>query len=323
MHIPDGYINLATSAGAGVAAAGGLAASLKASGKDLADRQIPLAGLAAAFIFALQMLNFPVTAGTSGHLLGGALAAILLGPSLGVVVVAVVVIVQALIFADGGVSALGLNILNMAVITAIVGWAAFRGAMRIAPKNTASVLGATMVAGWISMLASAGAFVIEYGLGGQGGVPLATVLAAMTGVHAIIGIGEGFISAVVVGAVLAVRPDLVRATADLHLIRTAKAPSRRALGSLVLGGIVAALLLVLVLAPLAAPDPDGLERVAADTGFAPTAQEHPLGGPLADYGVSGIENERTGTIVAGAIGVIITFGVGLGLIALARRRTAA
>lgn len=322
MHIPDGYINLATSAGAGVAAAGGLGAALKASGKDLADRQIPLAGLAAAFIFALQMLNFPVTAGTSGHLLGGALAAVLLGPWLGVVVVAVVVIVQALIFADGGISALGLNILNMAVITAPVGWATFRGAMRIAPKNTASVLGATMVAGWISMLASAGGFVIEYGLGGQGGVPVATVLAAMTGVHAIIGIGEGFISAVVVGAVLAVRPDLVRATADLDLVRTAKAPSRRALGSFVLGGIAAALLLVLVVAPLASPDPDGLERVAADTGFA-TAQDHPLGGPLADYGVSGVENERTGTIVAGAIGVIVTFGVGLGLIALARRRTAA
>jgi cobalt/nickel transport system permease protein len=323
VHIPDGYINLATSAGAGVAAAGGLGVALKASGKNLADRQIPLAGLAAAFIFALQMLNFPVAAGTSGHLLGGALAAILLGPWLGVVVVAVVVIVQALIFADGGISALGLNVLNMAVITAPVGWAVFRGVMRIAPRNTASVLSATALAGWVSMLVSSLAFVVEYGLGGQGGVPLATVFAAMTGVHAIIGIGEGLISAVVVGAVLAVRPDLVRATAGLEVSRTRTAPSPRALGSFVLAGIVSALLLVLVVAPLASADPDGLERVAADTGFAATAEDHPLGGPLADYGVAGIESERTGTIVAGAIGVVVTFGVGLGLIALARRRTAA
>ena len=320
VHIPDGYINLITSAGSGAVAAGGLWAALKQTGRRLAEKQIPLAGLTAAFLFALQMLNFPVAAGTSGHLLGGALAAILLGPSMGILVVAVVVIVQALIFADGGVTALGLNVLNMAIVTAPVGWGVFRWLMKVLPKTTASGVGATMVAGWVSMIVSSTVFVIEYAIGGQGGAPLGTVFAAMTGVHALIGIGEGLISAVVVGAVLAVRSDLVLGTADLALSRTATAPSGKAVGGIVAAGLAAALLLVLVVAPMASPAPDGLEFVADDTGFAAAAEEHPVGGPLADYGVAGIENERVGTVVAGAIGVGATFLIGFVLIALIRRR---
>ena len=323
MHIPDGYINLVTSAGTGVLALGGLGTALKRSGRRLGEKQIPLAGLTAAFVFALQMINFPVGAGTSGHLLGGALAAILLGPSLGIVVVAVVVIVQALLFADGGVTALGLNILNMAVITAPVGWAVFRGVMKFAPRNTASAVVATMVAAWVSMLLSSTAFVAEYAVGGQGGVALGSVLAAMTGVHAVIGIGEGLISSVLVGAVLAVRPDLVMATTDLGLARTSTTPSRRTVGGFVGAGLIGALLLVLVVAPLASPDPDGLEAVASETGLADTAADHPIGGPLADYGVAGLEDERARTVIAGAIGVVVTFLAGFGLIALTRRRSTA
>lgn len=320
MHIPDGYLNLATSAGVGVVAMGGLWASLKQAGHRLAEKQIPLAGLTAAFVFALQMVNFPVAAGTSGHLLGGALAAILLGPSMGILVVAVVVMVQALIFADGGVTALGLNILNMAIVTAPVGWGIFRWLLRVLPKTTASAVGATMVAGWVAMLASSTMFVVEYAIGGQGGAQLGTVLAAMTGVHALIGIGEGLISAVVVGAVLAVRSDLVLGAADHELARTATTPSGKSVGGFVLSGLAAALVLVLVVAPMASPDPDGLEFVAVDSGFASAAEDHPIGGPLADYGVAGLESERTGTVVAGAIGVGVTFLVGFGLIALIRGR---
>ncbi|HEU4750935.1 MAG TPA: PDGLE domain-containing protein, partial [Acidimicrobiia bacterium] len=163
-------------------------------------------------------------------------------------------------------------------------------------------------------------FVIEYAIGGQGGAPLETVFAAMTGVHALIGIGEGLISAVVVGAVLAVRSDLVLGTADLGLSRTATAPSGKAVGGFVAAGLAAALLLVLVVAPMASSEPDGLEFVADDTGFAAAAEVHPIGGPVADYGVAGIENERVGTVVAGAIGVGATFLIGFGLIALIRRR---
>jgi cobalt/nickel transport system permease protein len=318
--MPDGYINVATAVGGAAVAAGGIWASLRETGKRLAEKQIPMAGLTAAFVFAVQMLNFPVAAGTSGHLLGGALAAILLGPWMGALVVTVVVVVQALLFADGGIVVLGLNILNMALVTALVGWFAFRFLMRLLAKTTGGAVAATMVAGFLAVLASSILFVAEYAIGGQGGAPLSTVLAAMTGVHALIGIGEGLISAIAVGAVLAVRPDLVTGTTDLELRRTATAPGRRAVTGFVTVGLAVALALVFLVAPIASGDPDGLERVAIDQGFSTEAAQHPIEGPLADYGVSGIESERVGTMLAGAAGVIVVFGLGLGLVAMLRRR---
>jgi cobalt/nickel transport system permease protein len=322
VHIPDGFINGATSAGAAVVAAGGVGLAIKQSGRDLNEKQIPFAGLAAAFIFALQMINFPVAAGTSGHLIGGALAAILLGPWLGIVAVAVVVILQALLFADGGVSALGLNVLNMAIVTVAVAWPVFRGLTRVLPKTHAWVLAAAMVAAWGSVVASSIAFAFQYAIGGQGGVDPGTVFAAMAGIHAVIGIGEGLITAVTVGAVLAVRPDLVVGTRDLGLAAGgAQAPSRSAVAAFIAFGLAAAAVLVIFVAPLASPSPDGLEFVADETGFIDTATDHPIGGPLADYGVAGIDDERTGTIVAGLIGVVLTFGVGIGLVSFARRRS--
>lgn len=324
MHIPDGFINGATSAGAAVAAAGGVGVALVKSGKDLQERQLPFAGLAAAFIFALQMLNFPVAAGTSGHLIGGALAAILLGPWLGIVAVAVVVIVQALLFADGGVSAAGLNVLNMAVVTVAVAWPVFRGLMRLLPKTNASALLSTMVAAWASVVASSIAFAIEYAIGGNGGVDPGTVFGAMAGVHAVIGIGEGIITALTVGAVLVVRPDLVYGTEDLGLARSGDhAPSRVAVGTFVVAGLLGAAALVFFVAPIASPNPDGLEYVAEETGFIETAEDHSIGGPLADYGVSGVEDERTGTVIAGIVGTLLTFGVAVGLVAVTRRRRTA
>lgn len=321
MHIPDGFINGATSAGAAVVAAGGVGTALVQSGKQLKEKQLPFAGLAAAFIFALQMLNFPVAAGTSGHLIGGALAAILLGPWLGIVAVTVVVAVQALLFADGGVSALGLNVLNMAIVTVAVAWPIFRGLVKVLPTSNASVLGATMVASWASVVASSLAFALQYAIGGNGGVDPGTVFGAMAGVHAIIGIGEGIITALVVGAVLVVRPDLVYGTADLDLVPSGdSAPSRLAVGTFVIAGLVAAFALVFFVAPIASPNPDGLEYVAEETGFIDTAEDHAIGGPLADYGVAGIDSERAGTVVAGVIGTVLTFGVALGLVAVTRRR---
>lgn len=322
MHIPDGFINGTTSAGAAVAAAGSLGVSLRASARNLKERQIPLAGLTAAFVFALQMINFPVAAGTSGHLLGGALAAILLGPTLGITVVSVVVIVQALLFADGGLSALGLNVVNMAVLTAAVGWLAFRAVMAMLPKRTGVVVVAVMIAAWASVVASATGFVLEYSLGGQGGIDIGTVFGAMVGVHALIGIGEGLITATVVGAVLAVRPDLVTGLARYDLGRQQTAPSRRATAGFVGGGMAAALALVIFVAPLASSDPDGLERVAADTGFAEQAADHPIGGPLADYAVSGLDSDVTGTVAAGVVGLVVTFAAGIVMVGAARRRVA-
>jgi len=312
MHIPDGFINLPTSLGAATVAAGGVGASLRQVGRTLRDRAIPLAGLAAAFVFVLQMLNFPVAAGTSGHVLGGVLAAVLLGPWIAVVVVTVVMVIQALVFADGGVSALGLNVVNMALVTVLVGWLVFRGISLLLPRTGTSIVIATMVASWASVVAASMAFVMEYALGGGGQVSVVTVFRAMVGVHAFIGIGEGLIAGLVVSAVLAVRPDLVYGAAIVGVKGAQRARVGRAtIASFVLAGVTAAVLLLVVVAPHAASSPDGLERVATDQGIAGTAVDSATAGsPFADYGISGIENQPLGTILAGLAGIVITFLIG-------------
>lgn len=324
MHIPDGFVSGATSLGAGLVAVGGVGAALRQTSRTLKEKQIPMLGIVAAFIFALQMLNFPVAAGTSGHLIGGALAAILVGPAAGIVVMAVVVPVQALLFADGGVSALGLNIINMSLIAVLVGWFVFRGVMRVMPRRTAPVIGAAMAAAWVSVVAASIGFVIEYAIGGNGGASVTTVFRAMVGVHALVGIGEGLITGAVVGTVLAARRDLVFGVVDMDLARGGpSAPSRRAVGGFVAAGLIGAVLLTVFVAPLANPNPDGLERVATDQGFGDTATEHAIAdSPLADYGVSGVESDRTGTVIAGIIGVAITFTIAGGLFLLFHRRNA-
>jgi cobalt/nickel transport system permease protein len=216
VHIPDGFINASTSLGAGAVAAGGIGVSLRRAADTLQERQAPLAGLVAAYIFAVQMLNFPVAAGTSGHLLGGVLAAVLVGPWAGAVCVAVVLVVQSLLFADGGLTALGLNITNMAVVGVFGGWAVFRLLRRALPATRTSVVVAAGTAAGTSVVLAAAAFVAEYAVGGTGGASVGTVLAAMVGVHTLIGIGEGVITALTVGVVLGVRPDLVDGAADLQ-----------------------------------------------------------------------------------------------------------
>jgi cobalt/nickel transport system permease protein len=215
VHVPDGFINAPTSLAAGAVAAGGVGLSLRRAAQTLQERHAPLAGLVAAYIFAVQMLNFPVAAGTSGHLLGGVLAAVLVGPWAACVCVAVVLVVQSLLFADGGLTALGLNITNMAIVGVFGGWAVFVLLRRVLPATRTSVVVSSGIAAGISVVLAATAFVVEYALGGTGGVPLATVLAAMVGVHSLIGIGEGVITALTVGVVLGVRPDLVYGAQDL------------------------------------------------------------------------------------------------------------
>jgi len=214
VHIPDGFINAGTSLGAGAVSAGGLAVCVRRSRETLAEKHVPLAGLTAALIFAVQMLNFPVAGGTSGHLLGGVLASVLVGPWVGALCVAVVLVVQAL-FADGGLTALGLNILNMAIVGALGGYALFAALRRILPRSRGGVLVATAVTAWLSVVLASIAFSIEYAIGGAGGVDSSTVLGAMVGVHAIIGIGEAVITTLTVGAVLAGRPDLGYGASDL------------------------------------------------------------------------------------------------------------
>ena len=209
MHIPDGFIDIPTSlAFAGVAAAG-VAISLKGAKSSLDEKTAPLAGLTATFIFAVQMLNFPVAAGTSGHLLGGALAAILVGPWAATLALTVVLLMQGLLFADGGLSAIGLNVFNMSLIGVWCGYGSFLLIKKVLPKKKSSIAVAAFFAGLLSVPAAAAGFVLQYAIGGTATFSVATVLAAMVSTHVLIGIGEGLISALAVGAVMASRSDLV------------------------------------------------------------------------------------------------------------------
>jgi cobalt/nickel transport system permease protein len=209
MHIPDGFINGTTSIGFGVAAAGGLGAAVRQTGRYLSERQVPLAGLVAAFVFAAQMVNFPVVSGMSGHLLGGVLAAVLVGPWAGFVVLTVVLVVQSLFFADGGLSALGRNIVNMGFVGAVGGYLLYRAIWILLRRRDQRVPLAAGIAAFISVPLAALAFVAQFAIGGTADVSLTAVLTAMVGTHVLIGIGEGVLTALVVGAVMASRPDLV------------------------------------------------------------------------------------------------------------------
>lgn len=209
MHIPDGFIDTPTSIVGGVAALGLVTVSVRQAAKQLDDKIAPLAGLTAAFIFAVQMLNFPVAAGTSGHLMGGALAAILVGPWIGSLSMTVVFVVQALVFADGGLSALGLNVILMGYCTCFIAYGVFVLLQRVLPANRPMLVASSMVSAWAGVLAASVLFVGYYAVGGTGEVDLATVAAAMIGVHVLIGIGEAVITGLTISAVSAGRPDLV------------------------------------------------------------------------------------------------------------------
>ncbi|MFI8291815.1 cobalt ABC transporter permease [Streptomyces sp. ms191] len=338
MHVPDGFINAPVSVAAGVVAAGAVAVSLRGARRELDERTAPLAGLVAAFIFAVQMLNFPVAAGTSGHLLGGALAAILVGPYTGVLCIAVVLLMQGILFADGGLTALGVNITVMGVVTVVVAYALFRGLVLVLPRTRRSVTVASFVAALVSVPAAAGAFTLVYAIGGTTDVPIPQVLTAMIGVHTLIGIGEAVITMLTVGAVIAVRPDLVHGarglTAPLKLRVGGElvdaAPAREAAPAggpaprrLWLGGLVTALLLAGFVSFYASASPDGLEKVAADKGIDRNVEEHAAAdSPLADYGIKGIEAPRLSGGLAGVIGVGVTLAAGSGAFWAVKRRRA-
>lgn len=210
MHVPDGFLDLPTSIVTGAVAAGAVAIALRRAPKEFADdRKAPMVGIVATVIFASQMINFPVGAGTSGHLIGGALAAVLVGPATAVLCMSVVLIVQAFLFADGGITALGTNITLMGVVAVLAAWAVFRAAMGVLPGRRWSVAVAAALGAFVSVPAAAAAFVLLFAFGGTVEVPLDAVLAAMVGWHTVIGIGEAVITALIVSAVLATRPDLV------------------------------------------------------------------------------------------------------------------
>ncbi|MEV5428574.1 energy-coupling factor ABC transporter permease [Streptomyces sp. NPDC052701] len=348
MHVPDGFIDVPTSAAAGVIAAGAVAVSLRGARREQGgdsrpgaaesggERTAPLAGLVAAFIFAAQMLNFPVAAGTSGHLLGGALAAILVGPFTGVLCVSVVLLMQGILFADGGLTALGVNITCMAIVTVAVAYALFRGLVKVLPRGRHAVTAASFVAALVSVPASALTFTLIYAIGGTTDVPIGKVATAMVGVHVLIGVGEAVITALTVGAVIGVRPDLVYGARGLHqplklrvngelVDAPAAGPapaaarvSRRAVWA---GGLVTSLVLAGVVSFYASASPDGLEKVAADQGMDRKAEEHAAAGsPLADYGVKEVDDARLSGGLAGVIGVGVTVVAGSAVFWAVRRR---
>jgi cobalt/nickel transport system permease protein len=207
MHVPDGFLSPEVAAVCAVPAIAAVGYGLRRAGRDLDERRVPLLGVTAAFVFAAQMLNFPVAGGTSGHFLGAALAAVLLGPWLAAVVLAVVLVVQAFVFADGGLTALGANVLNMGVIGGLVVGGLMVAARWALPKRRGVLLAVTAVGAWLAVVAGAVACSLELALSGT--VPLGTVLPAMVGVHALIGLGEAVITVAAVSAVITTRPDVV------------------------------------------------------------------------------------------------------------------
>jgi cobalt/nickel transport system permease protein len=295
MHIPDGFVDVKTAAVASTLAAAGLGYALYQVRRELPARRVPLLGLGAAFVFAAQMVNFPVVGGTSGHLVGGALIAALLGAPAAVIVITTVLIAQCFLFADGGVTALGANIFNMAIVAPVVGFAIYRGVSRMLPGLRGQVA-ALAFAGWCSTVAASIACAGQ--LAWSGTVAWAVAFPAMTGIHMLIGIGEGAISALVFCAVAKSRPELAANTPAL--------PTRSFIGY----GLLVAVGMALFAAPFACPWPDGLEAVAAKLGFEHTAKE-PIAAPMADYAMPGIHSAGMATALAGVVGALVVLGLAI------------
>jgi len=207
MHIPDGFISAPVATAGCVVAAGCIAYAVKATNKKMGEKQIPLMGVLAAFIFAAQMLNFPIAGGTSGHLIGAALAAILLGPWAGVLIMTCVLAVQCLIFQDGGLFALGANVVNMGIIAGFIGYYVHRGGVFLFGGHKRKTLVSGGLAAWLSVVIASVACAFELAISGT--VPLGVALPAMAGVHALIGVGEGLITVAVLSLIMATRADLL------------------------------------------------------------------------------------------------------------------
>jgi len=293
MHIPDGFLSIIISIICWVITVMVLSIAISRTNKSLGEKQVPLMGVMAAFIFAAQMINFPVAGGTSGHLLGGTLAAITLGPWAGMLVMTAVIAVQGLLFQDGGLIVMGANILNMGLLTAAVGYGLYRTSFGRSQRTKLTVAG---IAAWISVMTGALATALELWLSGT--ARLNIVIPAMLGVHALIGLGEALITVAALSFIFRSRPDLLGEESD----------SAQGSKGWVVAGVLITLAVVL-LSPLASTDPDGLNRVAMNLGFIHTAQTG--SGPLAGYTIPFLTNMPVSKIVAGTIGVIVVLVLGI------------
>ena len=298
MHIPDGFLDAKTAAATAVFSAVGVGLALRQVKRELPPRRMPLLGLAAAFLFAAQMVNFPVMGGTSGHLIGGALVAALLGPGAAVIVLTAVLTVQCFLFADGGVTALGANIFNMGIVGAGGGYLVFRLLARALPGRRGRVT-AIAFAGWAATVLAAVSCAGQ--LAWSGTVAWTAAFPAMAGIHMLIGIGEGLISALAFLAIERTRPELIFENA------TDEQPQRRS--GVLRYGLIAALGLAVFVAPFACPWPDGLEAVASRLGFEHAAHTPVLAAPMAGYAMPGVHWAVGATAWAGAMGAVLAFGL--------------
>lgn len=306
LHIPDGFLSILLSLVLWIASIAVVAYAIKRVNLELDERKVPMMGVLAAAIFAGQMLNFTVIGGTSGHLMGAAIATILLGPWAAVLVMTSVVSIQALIFQDGGLLVLGANIFNMAVVGVAVSYFVYTTVRKLAGDRSRGVFVGGFLAAWFSVVVAALAAALELAISGTS--PANIAVPAMGGIHALIGIGEGLITLGALGLVYTTRPDLLQAG------------EKRSAGGTILW--IGGLLIVLALAiasPLASANPDGLERVAEQSGFLHLAKK-PMYELIPDYLLPGVSSEALATILAGIIGALLVLGVVL-LVTLSRRKS--
>ncbi len=292
LHIPDGFLNLVISLVFWAITVIMVGIAISKTNKALGEKQVPLMGIMAAFIFAAQMLNFPVAGGTSGHFLGGALAAMILGPWAGILVMTSVIALQALLFQDGGLLVMGANIFNMGLLTALIGFGLYRSVIGRSKGVRMAVAG---VAAWLAVVASSLVASLQLWLSGTSRLEI--VVPAMLGVHVLIGLGEALITVAALAFIERTRPDLVDEK------QTAAKGGR----GWIYAGVVVSLLAVL-LSPLASASPDGLERVAQDMGFLHLGQNSPYR-ILPDYTIPFLGDTALSTIVAGAVGALVILGM--------------
>ena len=291
LHIPDGFLSVGVSLVFWAFTVLFVGIAIRNTRGELGERQIPLMGVMAAFIFAAQMINFPVAGGTSGHLLGGALAAIVLGPWAGILVMTTVVAVQALVFQDGGLLVMGANIFNMGILTALIGYGVTRATVG---RGRGLQLTSAGIAAWLSVVA--GALLTAFQLWLSGTSALRVVFPAMLGVHMLIGLGEALITVAALAFILQTRPDLL-AGGDAK---------RGGMGWVAVGALIS--LAVVIISPWASADPDGLERVAIDIGFIEAGLDAPYE-IIPDYTIPFLGESGVSTVLAGLIGALIVGGL--------------
>lgn len=299
LHIPDGFLSISVSILAWIISIIIVGYALRRVSQNLEERQVPVMGVLAAAIFAGQMINFAVAGGTSGHMMGAALATILMGPWAAILIMTSVVSIQALIFQDGGLLVLGANLFNMAIVGVAVAYMVYKSLLKVAGDTRKGILISGFGAAWVSVLLAALSVALQ--LVASGTSPARLVIPAMAGVHALIGIGEGLITAGALVFLLSARPDLVRPE-ELGLVKSRFV--------WVIGLFLAVALLFA--APLASTRPDGLEWVAKQAGFLDKART-PLYELIPDYLLPGVTNDSVATVAAGLLGVLIILVLGLGI----------